>query len=91
MIRLAVRCAPGQAELVLAELVDLWWQEAERHGVLPLDDRMVELFGTRFRPYSPHPQDRRYVYRPPMSPMPGRRFQPMASRCDASSGSVINT
>ncbi|MBA3303310.1 MAG: arylsulfatase, partial [Acidimicrobiia bacterium] len=30
----------------LAELVDLWWEEAERHGVLPLDERVVELFST---------------------------------------------
>ena len=56
----------------LAELQDLWWQEAERHGVLPLDDRMFELFGARFRDHSPHPANRRYVYRPPMSPMPGQ-------------------
>ncbi len=56
----------------LAELQELWWHEAERHGVLPLDDRMFELFGARFRDNSPHPADRRYVYRPPMSPMPGQ-------------------
>lgn len=56
----------------LAELVDLWWSEAERHGVLPLDDRGIELFGARFRDHSPHPQSRRYVYRPPMSPLPGQ-------------------
>ncbi len=56
----------------LAELIECWWQEAERHGVLPLDDRMFELFGARFRDNSPHPADRRYVYRPPMSPMPGQ-------------------
>ena len=56
----------------LAELVDLWWSEAERHGVLPLDDRTIELFGARFRDNSPHPADMRYVYRPPMSPMPGQ-------------------
>jgi arylsulfatase A-like enzyme len=54
----------------LAALIDLWWVEAERHGVLPLDDRTFELFGARFRDRSPHPADRRYVYRPPMSPMP---------------------
>ncbi len=54
----------------LAALQALWWQEADRHGVLPLDDRLVALFGARFRPNSPHPDDRRYVYRPPMSPMP---------------------
>src|SRR6202012_3442536 len=28
----------------LAELIKLWWSEAERHNVLPLDDR----FGPRF-------------------------------------------
>jgi len=53
----------------LAEMIDLWWQEAEEHGVLPLDDRMIELFGTRFRDRSPHPADMRYVYKPPMSPL----------------------
>lgn len=56
----------------LSVLKALWWEEAERHGVLPLDDRMIELFGARFRDNSPHPADRRYVYRPPMSPMPGQ-------------------
>lgn len=64
----------------LAELVDLWWREAERHGVLPLDDRLIELFGTRFRPNSPHPTGRRYVYRPPMSPMPGQASAAIGGR-----------
>ena len=56
----------------LTQLIDLWWSEAERHGVLPLDDRMIELFGARFRDNSPHPPNLRYLYRPPMSPMPGQ-------------------
>lgn len=56
----------------LRQLIDQWWQEAERYGVFPLDDRGVELFATRFRDRSPHPTTRRYVYRPPMSPMPGQ-------------------
>ncbi|MDX2382312.1 MAG: arylsulfatase [Acidimicrobiia bacterium] len=64
----------------LRELVDLWWEEAERHGVLPLDDRMFELFGARFRPNSPHPEDRRYVYRPPMSSIPGQAAAAVAGR-----------
>ena len=64
----------------LAELVELWWSEADRHGVLPLDDRMIELFGARFRDNSPHPADMRYVYRPPMSPMPGQASAAIGGR-----------
>jgi len=54
----------------LVQLVDLWWQEAERHGVLPLDDRTLELFAAHPSDRSPHRLNRRYVYRPPMSPIP---------------------
>jgi arylsulfatase len=64
----------------LQELIDLWWHEAEVHGVLPLDDRGVELFGARFRERSPHPVSRRYVYRPPMSPMPGQASAALGGR-----------
>ena len=64
----------------LAELVESWWHEADRHGVLPLDDRGFELFGARFRPNSPHPEDRRYVYRPPMSPLPGQASAAIGGR-----------
>ena len=70
----------GQEPAKLAELVALWWAEADRHGVLPLDDRMVELFGARFRPNSTHPADRRYVYRPPMSPLPGQASAAIGGR-----------
>ncbi|MCB1017734.1 MAG: sulfatase-like hydrolase/transferase, partial [Acidimicrobiales bacterium] len=56
----------------LAELVALWWDEAEAHNVLPLDDRTIELFGARFRDHSPHPTDRRYTYYPPMTPLPAQ-------------------
>jgi arylsulfatase A-like enzyme len=54
----------------VAAMVDRWWEEAEEYGVLPLDDRTIELFGTRYRPNSPHPPDRHYRYYPPMSPLP---------------------
>ena len=64
----------------LAEMVDLWWQQAETHGVLPLDDRGVELFGARFRAHSPHPENRKYTYRPPMSPMPGQAAAGLGGR-----------
>ena len=53
----------------LAEMIDLWWSEADRHGVLPLDDRMLELFAAHQSDHSPHRLDRRYVYRPPMTPI----------------------
>jgi arylsulfatase A-like enzyme len=56
----------------LEELIARWWVEAEEHGVLPLDDRTVELFGARFRDRSPHPADRRYTYRPPMTHLPAQ-------------------
>ena len=56
----------------LTELVDLWWVEADRNGVLPLDDRMIELFASRLDDRSPHPTDRVYRYRPPMSPIPSQ-------------------
>ena len=69
-----------QEPQMLAELIESWWQEAERHGVLPLDDRMFELFGARFRPNSPHPENRRYVYRPPMSPLPGQAAAAIGGR-----------
>jgi arylsulfatase len=56
----------------LAALVRRWWDEAEAHGVLPLDDRMIALFTTRFEEHSPHRLDRRYRYRPPMSYVPAQ-------------------
>ncbi|MGI9600360.1 MAG: sulfatase-like hydrolase/transferase [Acidimicrobiales bacterium] len=64
----------------LAELIGLWWEQAEAEGVLPLDDRMVELFGARFRDRSPHPTDRHYVYRPPMSPLAAQAAAPINGR-----------
>jgi arylsulfatase A-like enzyme len=64
----------------LAEMVALWDAEAERHGVFPLDDRGVALFGARFRANSPHPENRRYVYRPPMSPLPAQASAAIGGR-----------
>jgi arylsulfatase len=56
----------------LATLVDLWWSEAREHGVLPLDDRTIELFFTRYDDNTPHPTSKRYVYKPPISPLPAQ-------------------
>ncbi len=64
----------------LAQLVDLWWSEAERHGVLPLDDRLIELFASHPSDHSPHRLDRRYAYRPPMSPIPSQASPSIGGR-----------
>ncbi len=64
----------------LARLIQLWWDEAEAQGVLPLDDRTIELFSTRYRDHSPHPVDRHYVYRPPMAPLPAQVAPAMGAR-----------
>ena len=53
----------------LTRMVDLWWEEAERHGVLPLDDRTIELFRDPPRPGSVHAK-RTYRYRTPISHLP---------------------
>ena len=60
----------------LAELVELWWSEAEATACCPLDDRTDRAVRRPVpRPHSPHPANRRYAYRPPMSPhaRPGGR------------------
>ena len=64
----------------LAELIDLWWAEAERHGVLPLDDRTLELFAVHLSDASPHRLDRRYVYRPPMTPIAAQSSAAVGAR-----------
>jgi arylsulfatase len=56
----------------LTEMIELWWEQAREHGVLPLDDRTIELFMSRYDDNTPHPTSRRYVYKPPMSPLPAQ-------------------
>jgi arylsulfatase len=53
----------------LKEMVETWWEEARRFGVLPLDDRGVELFGAKPRPGSPH-YGTTYTYYPPIAHIP---------------------
>ncbi|MDP3855763.1 arylsulfatase [Phenylobacterium sp.] len=51
----------------LKEMVDLWWAEAQTHGVLPLDDRpAMALFRASMRPGLPASRNR-FVYYPPLS------------------------
>ena len=71
--------AAEQPERV-AEMIDLWWAEAESQGVLPLDDRTIELFGARFRENSPHRPDRHYTYFPPMTPLPAQTAPALGGR-----------
>ena len=64
----------------LAKMIEQWWAEAETYGVLPLDDRGVELFGARFGEHSPHRPDRRYSYFPPMAPLPSQSSAALGAR-----------
>ncbi|MEY2423671.1 MAG: hypothetical protein QOI95_3738 [Acidimicrobiaceae bacterium] len=52
---------------VLAELVALWWEQAERYNVLPLDNRPIAALLAPRRPFSNHA---RYVYWPGGSIVP---------------------
>ena len=63
----------------LAELIELWWQEARTHGVLPLDDRTIELFGTTRRPHTVH-ASRHYTYFPPISHLPAETSPALGGR-----------
>ena len=63
----------------LREMIDLWWIEAGRQGVLPLDDRGVVLFRATFRPGTPH-AGRHYVYHPPISHMPAEVSPSLGNR-----------
>jgi arylsulfatase A-like enzyme len=63
----------------LRALIDAWWVEAGRHGVLPLDDRSIELFGAPPRPGSVHARSE-YEYRPPLSHVPADAAPPFGGR-----------
>lgn len=62
----------------LAEMVDGWWREAERHGVLPLDDRpAIVTFRAARRPGLPANRAR-FVYYPPISHVVSDACPPVA-------------
>jgi arylsulfatase A-like enzyme len=61
------------------ELIDAWWTEAGQHGVLPLDDRTIELFAAPPRPGGVHAR-RDYVYYPPLSHIPADACPPFGGR-----------
>ncbi len=54
----------------LAELVDIWWEEARKYQVLPLDNRPVAAL---LNPRKPYDQRDRYVFWPYGAPDPGER------------------
>ena len=62
----------GDEPARLSAMVERWWEEAEAHGVLPLDDRTIELFAARFADGTVHRADRHYTYWPPVSPLPAQ-------------------
>lgn len=53
----------------LQELIDTWFEEAEKNKVLPLDDRSAAEILTIERPSQEPPRDR-YVYYPNTAPVP---------------------
>lgn len=53
----------------LKEMQELWWAEAGKYGVLPLDDRRFERLADTTRPAAALPKDR-YIYYPDTSPVP---------------------
>ena len=63
----------------LRKLIDLWWIEAGKHGVLPLDDRGFELFLKPILPGSPH-SSLEYTYYPPVSSITGDACPPIGGR-----------
>jgi len=63
----------------LRQLIDLWWAEAGRHGVLPLDDRSVELWRPTPRLFNPRNR-RRFVYHPPVSYLNSDIAPPLGNR-----------
>lgn len=60
-------------------MIELFWVEAGRQGVLPLDDRTSELWKARFAPGTPH-ANRHYTYYPPISHLPAEASPLLGSR-----------
>jgi arylsulfatase len=63
----------------LRELIDAWWVEAGQHGVLPLDDRTIEIFGATARPGTVHAGPE-YTYHPPIAHVPADACPPLGGR-----------
>jgi len=62
----------------LREMIDAWWVEAGKHGVLPLDDRVGELLAPSQRPGGLH-EAGTYTYYPPVSHLPADAAPPLGA------------
>ncbi len=69
----------GEHPEKLREMIDLWWSQADEMGVLPLDDRVIELFGGAPRPATPHARNT-YEYLAPISHIPSDVCPPLGGR-----------
>ena len=63
----------------LREMIELWWAEAGRNGVLPLDDRRVEIWAPTPTKFNPRNRAR-YVYRPPVDHIPAEGGPTLGNR-----------
>ena len=63
----------------LREMIELWWAEAGRNGVLPLDDRRVELWAPTPRALNPRNRSR-YDYHPPVDHIPAEGAPALGNR-----------
>ncbi|MCP5034886.1 MAG: arylsulfatase, partial [Actinomycetia bacterium] len=71
----------------LAELIELWWSEAERHGVLPLDDDVRGIVFRDRRAGTPH-SGTTYRYLPPIARMPSDSAPAIGGRSWAMTATV---
>ena len=70
----------------LKELIDLWWQEAEKHQVLPLDDRTNERF---YIDKPPRQRGRKiFTFYPDTATVFGRGTPPIRNRSHAITAEV---
>lgn len=72
----------------LKKMIALWWEQAENYGVLPLDDRGIEIFGTKARPGSPH-YGNTYTYYPPIAHIPSDACPMLSGRAWKITADVI--
>ncbi len=63
----------------LTELIQLWWTEAGRYDVLPLDDRRAQLWSPSPRSGTPRNRER-YVLYPPVAHMSGEVAPALGNR-----------